>query len=327
MAIATGMARPTEAIVRTGLAGRVPIHSCYGEILWAELDWLILEVSSTNELRSSGKPKLLCNRLPMMTSLNRSISESTSPLAQAPARVLVVLCTYNEIDNLPKMFTLIREHMPSADILVVDDSSPDGTSQWVEEEADRLLASGEANRIHLLLRPGKLGLGTALRDGIQWCLDQGEYDFLVNLDADVSHHPRYAVPMLQQAVESDKDVVVGTRYRQGGQSPGLPWHRKIISRCLNAYALRLLRLPISDCSGSYRCYRTSKLKELTLSKLRCPGYGFLEEILVALRNKDAAFGEVPIVFDCRYAGESKLSFSDALGAIKTIHRLALAPQS
>ncbi|MFN3193956.1 MAG: polyprenol monophosphomannose synthase [Aureliella sp.] len=242
-------------------------------------------------------------------------------------KTLVVLCTYNEIENLPKMFSLINEHLPGADILVVDDSSPDGTAEWVEDFAEINDEARYSFQVHLLLRPGKLGLGTALRDGIQWCLNQGRYEYLINLDADVSHHPRYALPMLQEAMNGDKDVVVGTRYRTGGQSPGLPWHRKIISRCLNAYALRLLRLPISDCSGSYRCYRTSKLAELSLSELRCPGYGFLEEILVALKNRQATFGEVPIVFDCRYAGESKLSFSDAFGAIRTIHRLAIAPQN
>ena len=237
-------------------------------------------------------------------------------------RVLVVLCTYNEVENLPKLFAQIDQHLPRAHRLVVDDNSPDGTSDWVLQRRNDELESTGASQTNLLKRAGKLGLGTALRDGIRWCLDR-DFEFLVNLDADISHQPAAAPSMIELARTETHDVVVGTRYASGGSSPGLPFHRKIISRCLNSYALRILGLPITDCSGSYRCYRVSKLRELDLEQLTCPGYGFLEEILVALKRKKASFGEVPIAFDCRYAGESKLSLSDAFGAIQTIHRLAL----
>lgn len=249
-----------------------------------------------------------------------SQADQTDIDSKATARVLVVLCTYNEIGNLPKMFELLRRHLPLADVLVVDDNSPDGTGQWVEEQSRTNDSTNHS--VHLLSRPGKLGLGTALRDAVKWCLDR-DYDYLVNLDADLSHNPASAADMLSLAERDGLDVVVGTRYRQGGDSPGLAWHRKIISRTLNWYATRLLRLPISDCSGSYRCYRVRKLAEVNLSELTCPGYGFLEEILSALKKQGATFGEVPIVFDCRYAGESKLGLSDALGAIRVIHSLAL----
>lgn len=242
---------------------------------------------------------------------------STSSSVPSAPKVLVVLCTYNELGNLPKMFSLISESLPYADVLVVDDNSPDGTGDWVRERMET------HSNVKLLSRAGKLGLGTALRDAIAWCLNHDEeYEYLINLDADVSHDPASAPAMLEKSIHDKLDVTVGTRYRDGGDSPGLPPHRKLISRCLNLYATFLLRLPISDCSGSFRCYRVSTLRKLDLSSLRCPGYGFLEEILVALKKQGAKFGEVPIVFDCRFAGKSKLSMSDALGAIAVIHRLA-----
>ncbi|MCR9294955.1 MAG: polyprenol monophosphomannose synthase [bacterium] len=237
------------------------------------------------------------------------------PSVTTPSSVLVLLCTYNELGNLPKLFAEIDRYMPAASILVVDDNSPDGTWQWVQQRQTERPAT------HLLKRSGKLGLGTALRDGIQWCLDR-DFDFLVNLDADLSHDPA-SIPALVKACQGEQvDVAVGTRYLEGGSSPGLAPHRKLISRMLNSYANRMLRLPLTDCSGSFRCYRVSKLRELNLHDLQCPGYGFLEEILVALKKQGATFTEVPITFDCRYAGKSKLSWKDALGALQVIHRLA-----
>jgi dolichol-phosphate mannosyltransferase len=252
----------------------------------------------------------------------REAGQGSPPEACISSRVVVVLCTYNEVENLPKLFGQLDEHLPHADRLVVDDNSPDGTSEWVLSRRQTELDTNGRPQTNLLRRSGKLGLGTALRDGIRWCLEQ-DFEFLINLDADISHQPLAAPEMLRLARTEKLDVVVGTRYAAGGSSPGLPLHRKVISRCLNSYALRILGLPITDCSGSYRCYRVSKLRELDLTQLTCPGYGFLEEILVALKRKDARFGEVPIAFDCRYAGESKLSLNDALGAIRTIHRLAI----
>ncbi|MEM7476216.1 MAG: polyprenol monophosphomannose synthase [Planctomycetota bacterium] len=246
---------------------------------------------------------------------NASTDEPDEIFDTTQYRTLVVLCTYNEVGNIAIMVEALHKSLPNADIVVVDDNSPDGTSDWVKRQQEN------DSQLHLIHRPGKLGLGTALRDAIAWCLDR-EYDYLINLDADLSHDPATAPLLLQETVQKQLDIVAGTRYRDGGGSPGLPFHRKLISRSLNIYATRILRLPISDCSGSFRCYRVSKLRELELQELACPGYGFLEEILVALRRKGAAFGEVPIVFDCRHAGESKLSFSDAMGAIKVIHRLA-----
>ncbi len=213
------------------------------------------------------------------------------------------------------MFAGIAKALPEADILVVDDNSPDGTGKLVAELAQ------SNRRIHLLSRAGKQGLGTATRAGLEWAI-QHNYDFVINLDADHSHDPARLPALLDVCLESPIDVSVGSRYVDGGGFEGLAWHRKLISRGLNTYAKRLLNLPIKDCSGSYRCYRISALRKLDFSKLTCKGYGFLEEILVALKRSGATFAEVPIRFETRQHGESKLTLSDAIGAFKVIHRLA-----
>lgn len=273
------------------------------------------------------------------------------------ARTLVLLCTYNEVENLPELFGQLGRYLPRADILVVDDSSPDGTAAWVREQSNYQAQAatdgegGDASRyadgerrseaaevvqpaIYLIQRGGKQGLGTATREGLQWCLDRS-YDFIINLDADLSHPPQYAPHLLAacQGPPSDStganstaasDVVIGSRYVTGGSSPGLPRHRRWISRLLNVYANRLLRLPVKDCSGSYRCYRVAALRRIDLSELQCPGYGFLEELLVALHRSGARLAEYPIEFRARSGGHSKLGLSDAWGAIRVIHQLAIS---
>lgn len=232
-------------------------------------------------------------------------------------KTLILLCTYNEAGNLPKMFAQLDEHAPDCDVLVVDDQSPDGTARLVAERAQA------DERFHLLERSGKLGLGTATRDGMHWCLERN-YDFLVNLDADLSHDPA-SIPALRAACVDDisVDVAVGSRYVAGGGLDGLTWHRRIISRVLNRYATQMLALPVRDCSGSFRCYRVSALRMIDLDTLTCPGYGFLEEILVALHRSGARMREVPIRFDTRYHGQSKLGWRDAVGALKVIHQMIL----
>ncbi|MEZ6137099.1 MAG: polyprenol monophosphomannose synthase [Pirellulaceae bacterium] len=232
------------------------------------------------------------------------------------ARVLVLLCTYNEVDNLPTAVERLHVALPQADVLVVDDNSPDGTGRWLREQVktDRQL-------FHLP-RDSKQGLGTALQAGIAWCLER-PYDFVINLDADLSHNPSDSPSLLSACSEPTCDVAIGSRYIAGGGTAGLKWHRRWLSRALNAYATRLLRLPLTDCSGSFRCYRTNILRKISLERLTCSGYGFLEEILVHLQRAGARFCEVPIEFEMRGSGASKLGLSDAIGALRVIHQLAL----
>ena len=245
----------------------------------------------------------------------QSAASMNDASADMTAKVLVMLCTYNERGNLPDMLNLLKEQLPEADVLVVDDNSPDGTADYVKQFQ-------ELNpQVHLMQRAGKLGLGTAVRDGMRWCLER-DYDYLINLDADHSHNPASTPAMLEKCRQSDVDVSIGSRYIPGGGFPGLAWHRILISRCLNGYATRLLRLPVTDCSGSFRCYSTSALRKIDLAKLTCNGYGFLEEILVALHRSGAQLAEVPIQFETRMTGKSKLSFSDIVGALSVIHKMA-----
>ncbi len=232
------------------------------------------------------------------------------------SRVLILVCTFNEVDNLPILVDQLHQELPQADILIVDDRSPDGTGDWVEQ------AKKSDEQLFLLARSGKLGLGTATRDGIAWCLEQG-YDFLIQMDADLSHRPQDVPRLLAACQQNDCAAAIGTRYATGGGFNQSPFHRRMISLALNRYATWLLRLPVSDCSGSFRCYRVSHLRQLNLGRLTCSGYGFLEEILVHVHRAGGQFNEVPILFDPRTKGHSKLGLGDALGAIATIHRLAL----
>ena len=249
---------------------------------------------------------------------DRDLPTGQSGERSAP-RVAVLLCTYNEIANIPPLLRRVGEAVPEADILVVDDNSPDGTSDEVRRHVAQF-----HGRLHLLERSGKLGLGSATRDGLVWCLERG-YEFIVNLDSDLSHDPAAIPRLLSACVESPPgaDVAVGSRYIPGGGIEGFEWHRRWISRVLNGYATRVLRLPVHDCSGSFRCYRATALARLDFDRLTCPGYGFLEELLVALHRNGARLVEVPIHFHARSGGESKLGISDALGALAVIHRLAI----
>ncbi len=239
------------------------------------------------------------------------------------ARTIVLLCTFNEAENLPELFQQIFAALPRADVLVVDDNSPDGTAELVRSQSQCLKTSTSecSSSIYLLQRSGKHGLGSATREGLQWCMER-DYDFVINLDADLSHDPQFAKQMLTACDTPACDVAVGSRYISGGGVAGLAWHRRLMSRVLNVYATRLLGLPINDCSGSFRCYRVAALQKLDFKALRCPGYGFLEELLVALHRTGAKLVEIPIEFRERSGGQSKLGISDAWGAIKVIHRLA-----
>lgn len=263
----------------------------------------------------------------------RESQQSSSPAVDA-GRVLVLLCTYNEVENLPQLLAQLMTTLPQADFLVVDDNSPDGTGDWVKEQPafrpiDRLTSndvvshSNRGGAVYLLQRSGKHGLGTATRAGLEWCLARN-YDFVIQLDADLSHPPAFAPQLLAacQSLHLPCDVAIGSRYVPGGGLQGLSPHRRWISRALNAYATTVLRLPIKDCSGSYRCYRIAALRRIDLSRLSCPGYGFLEEILVNLYRNGARLVEIPIQFEARLGGHSKLGIGDALGALQVIHRLA-----
>lgn len=230
-----------------------------------------------------------------------------------PAKILIGISTFNEIENLPTLVEQIEQHLPAADLLIVDDNSPDGTGRWSQALAD---TRADVNCIQ---RSGKLGLGTATIATMQFAIDH-DYEFVINMDADLSHRPEY-LPAIVAAAE-DADVSLGSRYVEGGAIVGWPLHRKIMSRCVNRFARLMLRLPTQDCSGSFRCYRVAKLKEISFDRIRSQGYSFFEEILWHLRHAGAKFVEVPIVFHDREMGHSKINLRESWNAVRTLCMLA-----
>jgi dolichol-phosphate mannosyltransferase len=231
---------------------------------------------------------------------------------QAGDRLLVTLCTYNESENLRQLIPEIQQFVPRAEILVIDDNSPDGTGELAEQIAAR------DSRVHVLHRPGKLGLGTATLAGMEFALER-DFDCLLNLDADFSHHPRH-IPALLELMGS-VDVAIGSRYVPGGGVVGWGLRRHLMSQGINWYARTLLGLRTRDNSGSYRCYRVAKLRELDLSKFRSRGYAFQEEILYRCSRIGCRFGETPITFEDRRYGTTKINRSEALTALWVILRL------
>jgi dolichol-phosphate mannosyltransferase len=241
-----------------------------------------------------------------------TVAESL-PQAGSP-RTLVSVATYNELENLPLLVDEIFAVAPQVDLLVIDDNSPDGTGVWAQER------SQADNRVHVLHRAGKLGLGTATIAAMQYAIEQ-DYDYLLNLDADFSHHPRYIPDLL--AGMDDVDVMIGSRYCPGGGVKDWPLKRRLMSQGVNFYARTSLGLKPKDCSGAYRCFRVSTLRELDFSQIRSRGYSFQEEILWHLKRVGARFGETPILFADRERGQSKINSREAVAALWIIFRLGL----
>ena len=236
--------------------------------------------------------------------------------------LLVTLCTYNERENIERLIPEILEVVPDAHVLVIDDNSPDGTS-----EAARGMSTRDP-RIHLLHRPKKEGLGAATAAGMQWGIDRG-YDLLLNMDADFSHPPRY-IPDLLRVMEpgagtaGPADVAIASRYVPGGNVVGWGLKRHFMSRTINFYARWILGLSTRDNSGSYRCYRVSKLVEMQPKRLRARGYAVQEELLFRCRQVGCRFIEVPFTFEERRFGESKISLKEAVTAPIVLLRIRLA---
>lgn len=228
------------------------------------------------------------------------------------ANILVTIATYNEIENLPRLVEAIFEHAPQVDLLVIDDNSPDGTGDWCDERA------AQDRRVHCVHRTGKLGLGTAIVAGMQYAIEHG-YDFVLNMDADFSHHPRYIPAILSGMEQADGgshiDVMIGSRYIAGGGVEGWPLKRQLMSTCINMYTRTLLGLKARDCSGAYRCYRVSRLKQLDFGQLRARGYAFQQEMLWQLKRIGCRFAETPIVFADRAYGQSKINSKEAVAAL------------
>lgn len=213
-------------------------------------------------------------------------------------RVLVVIPTYNEADNLTWIVSRVRQAVPSVDILVADDNSPDGTGAVAEELA------GQDRRVHVLHREGKQGLGAAYLAGFGWARRRG-YDAVVEMDADGSHAPEDLPAMLTAA--RDADVVIGSRWTSGARVLNWPLRRLLLSRCGNLYARLALGVPVSDATGGYRVYRLSALDALDLESVCSQGYSFQVELSRLAHRAGVRIVEVPITFAERERGRSKMS--------------------
>jgi dolichol-phosphate mannosyltransferase len=212
-------------------------------------------------------------------------------------RAVVVVPTYNERANLPLIVPQILQQDPRLEVLVVDDNSPDGTGQL----ADEMAAADQ--RIHVLHRPGKQGLGKAYLAGFRWALDQG-YDFVFEMDADFSHDPKFLVDFLR-AIEQ-ADLVIGSRYRTGVNVINWPISRLLLSLGANQYAMFVTGLPVMDSTAGFKCFRREVLEAIDFEKVRSNGYSFQIEMTFRAWKKGFRILEIPIVFTDRVEGKSKM---------------------
>ena len=229
------------------------------------------------------------------------------------ARVLVVLPTYNEVENLERAVRAVREI--GYDTLVVDDSSPDGTA----EVAARLASSDPG--VHLIVRPGKQGLGSAYVAGFTCGLARG-YDYLVEMDADGSHRPEHLPEMVGQAMRCGC-LVIGSRYVHGGSVSGWAWHRKLLSWGANVYTRALLGIRVRDATSGYRCFPRTVLEAIGLDRIVSQGYSFQIEMVYRCLKRGFSVWEVPIQFEDRMAGQSKVSHGEVRKALSTVLWLRL----
>jgi dolichol-phosphate mannosyltransferase len=213
-------------------------------------------------------------------------------------RALVVMPTYNERVNLPIIVPLVLAQDPRLEILVVDDSSPDGTGRLADE-----LAAAEP-RVHVLHRQKKEGLGRAYLAGFRWALDCG-YDFVLEMDADRSHDPKYLPALLEATQEAE--LIVGSRYKNGVNVINWPMSRLLLSFFANKYAHWVTGLPLSDATGGFKCFRAVVLESIDLAAVKSNGYAFQIEMSFRAWKKGFRLAEVPIVFTDRVEGQSKMS--------------------
>jgi dolichol-phosphate mannosyltransferase len=229
------------------------------------------------------------------------------------ASTLVVLPTYNERENLETAVRAVRE--VGYDVLVVDDSSPDGT-------ADLAVRMAESDPgVHLMVRPGKLGLGSAYVEGFRCGLEQG-YEYLVEMDADGSHRPAHLADIVETA-QRTQGLVIGSRYIRGGSVSGWGWNRKFLSWGANVYCRALLGLRVRDATSGYRCYPRVLLEGVGLDNVVSQGYSFQIEMVYRCVRQGFAVHEVPIHFEDRVAGRSKVSEGEVRKALLAVLFLRL----
>lgn len=230
-------------------------------------------------------------------------------------KTLIIIPTYNEAESLPSLLQGIFSYLPHTDVLIVDDNSPDGTGQLVEDMRK------QHQQIHILHRPGKLGLGTAYITGFKYALLHN-YEAIFEMDADFSHDPQY-LPAFMAAIE-EADLVIGSRYIPGGNTPNWSLLRRLISGSGNIFARQVLRIPVRDCTGGFRCYRRQTLEVLDLDAIKSRGYAFQVEMTYRVLKQGLKVVEIPIIFVDRRLGQSKMSRKIMLEAFTYVLKTRLA---
>ncbi len=231
---------------------------------------------------------------------------SASHMTARATRTLVATCTYNERENIRELIAAIVETVPEAHVLVVDDGSPDGTGELADD------CAAEDARVHVMHRPAKLGLGSAILEALRFAI-RHDYDFMVNMDADFSHPPA-DLPRILDAARS-ADVVIGSRYVPGGGVVGWGFKRRFISSMINVYSRLLLGLRARDASGGFRCYRLDRVRRIDFGRIASRGYSWQEEFLFYCQQAGCRIAEVPIIFHDRRSGESKINMKEAWQAL------------
>ena len=215
-------------------------------------------------------------------------------------KVTVIIPTYNEIENIDSILKAVRSSVPDAELLVVDDNSPDGTGQ----QADKTAA--EIGRVRVLHRPGKEGLGTAYRDAFKLVLS-GDTDVIITMDADFSHDPQ-TIPLFLDAIKNGAEIVVGSRYIKDGMSVNWPLHRLLLSKWGNRYTAFMLKIKVRDCTTGFRALTVQSIRKIKALSTVSHGYAFQTELLfLAARAGEVKIVEVPIVFHDRKYGKSKMN--------------------
>lgn len=228
---------------------------------------------------------------------------------------LVIIPTYNEIENIAEIAPEVFAKNPKTHILVVDDNSPDGTAQKVQSMQAQFPGS-----LHLLNRSGKQGLGKAYLAGFQWALDH-HYDLIIEMDADFSHRPEDLVKVIEAAQNPEVDFVIGSRYVSGGQTVNWGLLRKLISRGGGWYSRLILGFPIRDWTGGFNAWKAPVLLTMGLDRIQSNGYSFQIELKYKASKNGFKVQEVPIVFADRRVGQSKMSLSIVLEAFYRVWQI------
>ena len=213
-------------------------------------------------------------------------------------KILVIIPTYNEMENIPNLLQKVLSKNDNIEILVVDDNSPDGTANFVEKQ------SNENDRIHLIKREKKMGLGTAYIAGFKYAIENN-FDFVFEMDADFSHNPK-DIPRFLNEIEN-YDLIIGSRYKSGVNVVNWPMRRLFLSYFANIYTRIITGLPIKDATGGYKCFRAEVLKAINLDEVKSNGYAFQIEMTFKAWKKGFRIKEIPIIFIDREKGTSKMS--------------------